>query len=263
VNDAAPVPTIRKKRGKAPTVEQREPPPKNDWRLQKYEVVPIDSIRPRDDNANEGDDDAVAESMDENGKYGAVLVGPDDRIIAGATRWRRWKASGEPECAIIRLSVEEERAVAIMIADNETRRGAKTNENKLADLLPRLASHRGLGLKPPDVTALLERARPRVSYLDAMRSQQEAAALPETTDDPEDEDGGDEHDYTDVSDDYDGGPRDREDEVPRFETARIPLSIVLTNTEARKWTDYKKSVGERRDVDAFRVLLAAATRTDA
>jgi hypothetical protein len=42
----------------------------------------------------------------------------------------------------------------------------------------------------------------------------------------------------------------------------MPLSIVLTNSEHRKWTDYKKSVGERRDVDAFRVLLAAATRTD-
>jgi hypothetical protein len=91
---------------------------------------------------------------------------------------------------------------------------------------------------------------------------------PAESDEPEDEeDSDDEHDRTDVVDDYDGGPR--EDEEPeadaapaRQEVARVPLAIVLTNSEARKWAEYKKSIGARRDVEAFRVLLAAVTRTD-
>jgi hypothetical protein len=259
----------RKKRGKATLPVEKPPPPRNDWRSQRYEVVPIDSVRPREDNPNEGDSPAIAESIDANGFFGAILVGGDGRILVGAHRWAELKASGETECPVIRLSVEDERGIAIMIAENATRDHAKTNENKLADLLARLPAHRGLGIKPPDVTALLERARPTLPYLSLMRQNgAEPEPEPAESDEPEDEeDSDDEHDRTDVVDDYDGGPR--EDEEPeadaapaRQEVARVPLAIVLTNSEARKWAEYKKSIGARRDVEAFRVLLAAVTRTD-
>jgi hypothetical protein len=160
--------------------------------------------------------------------------------------------------------VEDERAIAILIADNETRAGAKRNDNRMADLLARLPSHRGLGIKAPDVAALIERARPKVGYLDLMRANSDAAAADDG--DPEEEsDEGDlpddaEQDLTDF-DDNDGGPREDEP-AGRVETPRIPLSIVLTNSQERQWSEYKKSIGERRDGDAFLVLLAAVTRTD-
>lgn len=258
--EATPAKKERKKRGKAPVAEERHDPPKNDWRSQKYEIVPIDSIREREDNANEGDKAAISESVEANGFYGAILVGPDGRIVVGNHRWAELRAAGETECPVIRLSVEDERAIAILIADNETRAGAKRNDNRMADLLARLPSHRGLGIKPPDVSALIARARPKVSYLDAVRAP---TAEPE----PE-EDGEDEHDRTDFADDFDGGPREEDDPDPesgpalRGEVARLPLTIVLTNSEGRKWAAYKKSIGARRDVDAFRVLLAAVTQTD-
>jgi hypothetical protein len=200
----------RKKRGKAPAVVDKPEAPKNDWRSQKYEIVPIDSVRPREDNANEGDKAAIGESVGANGFYGAILVDSDGRIVVGNHRWAELKAAGETECPVIRLSVEDERAIAIMIADNETRAGAKRNDNRMADLLARLPSHRGLGIKAPDVAALIERARPKVGYLDLMRANSDAAAADDG--DPEEEpDEGDlpddaEQDLTDF-DDNDGGPR--------------------------------------------------------
>lgn len=259
--EATPAKKERKKRGKAPVAEERHDPPKNDWRSQVDEVAPIDSIAPRDDNYNKGDAEAIGESIDANGFYGKVLVQmATRRIIVGAHRWADMKAKGETEIPITLLDVDDDRATAIMIADNETRRNAERNENRLADLLARLPSHRGLGIKPPDVSALIARARPKVSYLDAVRAP---TAEPE----PE-EDGEDEHDRTDFADDFDGGPREEDDPDPesgpalRGEVARLPLTIVLTNSEGRKWAAYKKSIGARRDVDAFRVLLAAVTQTD-
>jgi hypothetical protein len=255
----------RKKRGKAPAVVEKPEAPKNDWRSQKYEIVPIDSIREREDNANEGDKAAISESVEANGFYGAILVGPDGRIVVGNHRWAELRAAGETECPIIRLSVEDERAIAILIADNETRAGAKRNDNRMADLLARLPSHRGLGIKAPDVAALIERARPRVSYLDTMRANSDAAAAEDGGEGEEEPDEGDlpddaEQDLTDF-DDNDGGPREDEP-AGRVETPRIPLSIVLTNSQERRWAEYKKSIGERRDGDAFLVLLAAVTRTN-
>ena len=255
----------RRKRGKAPAVVDKPEAPKNDWRSQKYEIVPIDSVRPREDNANEGDKAAIGESVNANGFYGAILVDAEGRIVVGNHRWAELKAEGSPDCPIIRLSVEDERAIAIMIADNETRAGAKRNDNRMADLLARLPSHRGLGIKAPDVAALIDRARPRVGYLDLMRANSDAAAdggEPEAEDDeegdlPDPDDA--EQDLTDF-DDNDGGPR--EDEPGRVETPRIPLSIVLTNSQERRWADYKKRIGERRDIDAFLVLLAAAMGKD-
>lgn len=262
--EATPAKKERKKRGKAPVAEERHDPPKNDWRSQVDEVAPIDSIAPRDDNYNKGDAEAIGESIDANGFYGKVLVQKSTRrIIVGAHRWADMKAKGETEIPITLLDVDDDRATAIMIADNETRRNAERNENRLADLLARLPSHRGLGIRPPDVSALIARARPKVSYLDAVRAP---TAEPEPEEDGED--GEDEHDRTDFADDFDGGPREEDDPDPesgpalRGEVARLPLTIVLTNSEGRKWAAYKKSIGARRDVDAFRVLLAAVTQTD-
>ena len=255
----------RKKRGKAPAVVDKPEAPKNDWRSQVDEVAAIDSIEPHPENPNKGDRESIGESIDANGFYGKVLVQKSTRrILVGSHRWAEMKAAGETEIPVTLLDVDDDRALAIMVADNETRNGAERNENRLADILARLPSHRGLGIKAPDVAALIERARPKVGYLDLMRANSDAAAADDG--DPEEEpDEGDlpddaEQDLTDFQEN-DGGPRDDEP-AGRAETPRIPLSIVLTNSQERRWSEYKKSIGERRDGDAFLVLLAAATLTD-
>jgi len=257
----------RKKRGKAPAVVEKPEAPKNDWRSQVDEVAAIDSIEPHPENPNKGDRASIGESIDANGFYGKVLVQKATRrILVGSHRWAEMKAAGETEIPVTLLDVDDDRALAIMVADNETRNGAERNENRLADILARLPSHRGIGIKTPDVAALIDRARPRVGYLDLMRANSDAAA-DDGEPEAEDEEEGDlpdpddaEQDLTDYSDDNGGGPR--EDEPGRVETPRIPLSIVLTNSQERRWRDYQKRIGERRDIDAFLVLLAAATLTD-
>jgi hypothetical protein len=279
------VPSTKKRGEKAKTAASDDAPPlpppaKNDWRKQEYTVVPIDSISPRseDEDANRGDKDAIGESIDENGVFGAILVRKADRkIIAGKTRWGQLKARGEDECPVIFLDVEPERADAINIADNRTRDHAKTNERVLADQVARIQVRspdlRGLGIRPPDVSSLLEKALPRVGYLDnLMREDAEDDAEGSDGDGPADE----EHDSTDFDDDgdpegssgSDEGPEEAEAseaDVPEFERQeqpRHPLPIVLTNAQMRRWTEYKKRIGEKKDQAAFLVLLAAAMNED-
>ncbi len=242
------VPSTKKRGKKAKAAASDDAPPlpppaKNDWRKQEYTVVPIDSISPRseDEDANRGDKDAIGESIDENGVFGAILVRKADRkIIAGKTRWGQLKARGEDECPVIFLDVEPERADAINIADNRTRDHAKTNERVLADQVARIQVRspdlRGLGIRPPDVSSLLEKALPRVGYLDNLMRE-------------------------DAEDEADASEAD----VPEFERQeqpRHPLPIVLTNAQMRRWTEYKKRIGEKKDQAAFLVLLAAAMNED-
>lgn len=281
------VPSTKKRGKKAKAAASDDAPPlpppaKNDWRKQEYTVVPIDSISPRseDEDANRGDKDAIGESLDGNGFFGAILVRREDRkIVAGKTRWGEMKARGEDECPVIFLDVEPERADAINIADNRTRDHAKTNERVLADMVARIQVRspdlRGLGIRPPDVSSLLEKALPRVGYLDNLMredAEDEADDAPPDGDDPADE----EHDSTDFDDDgdpegsggSDEGPEEAEAseaDVPEFERQeqpRHPLPIVLTNAQMRRWTEYKKRIGERKDQAAFLVLLAAAMNED-
>lgn len=281
------VPSTKKRGKKAKTGASDDAPPapppaKNDWRSQEYTVVPIDSISPRseDEDANRGDKDAIGESLDGNGFFGAILVRKADRkIVAGKTRWGEMKARGEDECPVIFLDVEPERADAINIADNRTRDHAKTNERVLADMVARIQVRspdlRGLGIRPPDVSSLLEKALPRVGYLDNLMredAEDEADDAPPDSDDPADE----EHDSTDFDDDgdpegsggSDEGPEEAEAseaDVPEFERQeqpRHPLPIVLTNAQMRRWTEYKKRIGEKKDQAAFLVLLAAAMNED-
>lgn len=282
---AAAVPSTKKRGKKRGTANADDAStalpalPKNDWRSQEYAVVPIDSISPRgdDEDANRGDKDAIGESVDANGFFGAIYVRKADRkIIAGKTRWGQLRDRGDSECPVILLDVEPERADAINIADNRTRDHAKTKDNVLADMVARIQVRcpdlKGLGIRPPDVTALLAKALPRVRYLDHLIGEDKAAAADEAEADEDDPDEDEENDATDFEDE-DGDPRDEgpeeaeanEGDIPEFERReqpRHPLPIVLSNAQMRQWASYKKRVGERKDLAAFLVLLAAAMNED-
>ena len=284
---AAAVPSTKKRGKKRETANADDAStalpalPKNDWRSQEYAVVPIDSISPRgdDEDANRGDKDAIGESVDENGFFGAIYVRKADRkIIAGKTRWGQLKDRGDSECPVILLDVEPERADAINIADNRTRDHAKTNERVLADMVARIQVRspdlRGLGIRPPDVSSLLEKALPRVGYLDNLMAEDRDAEAADDIEGDGDESADEEHDSTDFDDDPEGsggsdeGPEEAEAseaDVPEFERQeqpRHPLPIVLTNAQMRRWTEYKKRIGEKKDQAAFLVLLAAAMNED-
>lgn len=98
---------------------------------QEYTMLPVTSLRPHPDNPNIGDRDALANSVDQNGFYGAVLVRehPDEQgafqILGGEHRWRLACERAQAEIpAFVLKDVDDVKAVRILIDDNEvTRRG--------------------------------------------------------------------------------------------------------------------------------------------
>lgn len=230
---------------------RRKPAPKNDPAAQRYELVRAGDLTPHPENPNNGDTEALDESLDENGFYGACVAQVSTRrVLIGNHRWAEFiKDHGEDAAIpVIWADVDDERAMAIMLSDNATRQGAKTDEGLLAGILKRLPTTRGTGYKPPQVEALLKAARPRLDYLDAMRAGDEGDDGPF---DAEDE--GDGADEPGESGDAEaGGSKD----VPRH-----PLPIVLTNGELRRWASIKTKLGASKDKPAFLAALEVLEQT--
>lgn len=90
---------------------------------QEYEMVPIDAIEPHPQNVNQGDVEAIVESIRHNRFYGAVTVQKSsNRIIAGKHRWLAAKKCGLNAVPVIWADVDDEEALRIMLADNRTTR---------------------------------------------------------------------------------------------------------------------------------------------
>lgn len=224
---------------------RRKPSPKNDPAAQRYELVRAGDLTPHPENPNNGDTEALDESLDENGFYGACVVqASSSRILIGNHRWAEFiKDHGEDALIpVVWADVDDERALAIMLSDNATRQGAKTDDGLLAGILKRLPTTRGTGYRPPQVETLLKAARPRLDYLEAMR-----AGGDDGDDGPFDAEDEDEDDGADPSEsDEPGGSKD----VPRH-----PLPIVLTNAELRRWASIKTKLGQAKDKAAFLAAL--------
>ncbi|WP_438028991.1 ParB/RepB/Spo0J family partition protein [Sorangium sp. So ce233] len=237
---------------------RRKPSPKNDPAAQRYEVVPIDSVREHPENPNEGDEEALDESEQENGFYGACVVqASTGLILAGNTRHRIAKRLGHTTIPVIWLDVDDERALKILLADNGTRQGARTQGRMVAEILKSLPTTAGTGYRPPQVEALLKAARPRLDYLEAMRAgggegTSEGADAGEGGEgepfDAEDEGDGDEVDQAEASAAPSGGEPSG---APSKELPRHPLPIVLTNSEQRRWVAIKAKLGQSKDKPAF------------
>jgi hypothetical protein len=117
---------------------------------QEYEVVKIDGdfdvIREHPDNPNRGDEAVIDESIDVNGWYGAVTAQKSTGyIVAGNHRYRVAKAKGMKEIPVIWKDVDDESALRIMLADNQTARRADPDEEKLTALLQSLPDLGGTG----------------------------------------------------------------------------------------------------------------------
>jgi hypothetical protein len=249
-------------------------------------VRDLATLRPHPENPHKGDEEAIGESIEANGGFGAIGVqASTGYILHGNHTYKQLRARGEAEFACIVYDVDDDLARRIMVAHNETQRGGKTDERKMADVLSSLTTTRGLGIRPPEVSRLLEMARPKLSFLEKMRAAETAEDALAMLGPPPREDDGDEEpgsaeddaesdgDQEDYEDEHAAGPlpeseEDDGDDVPEFsepaaaDRPRLPLAIVLSTNELRRWDDYKKRVGERNDKKAFLVLLAAATNTD-
>jgi hypothetical protein len=99
-------------------------------------VVDVEEISQHPDNANNGDVDAIEESIEVNGFFAPILVQRSTgHILVGNHRYLAAYRLGARQVPVIYLDVDAERAKRIMLADNRTARLGHDDEALLADAL--------------------------------------------------------------------------------------------------------------------------------
>jgi hypothetical protein len=133
-------------------------------RKQRYvEDYPVTKLTPHPDNPNEGDVEAIEESIEELGFYGVVLAHESSGyILAGNHRWEAAVNEGAAGVPTILLDCDDETALKILLGDNRIADLRTYNDQKLADLLTEMRGKspsglRGTGYTDGDLTGLLAR----------------------------------------------------------------------------------------------------------
>lgn len=123
--------------------------------------VPLSELSRHPENANQGDVEAIRESIGINGYYQPVIAqASTGYILAGNHRWEAALAMEADEIPTIWLDVDDETAKRIMVADNRTTRLGRDDPSDLLALLDELAdSDQGLagtGYSSADHRMLIE-----------------------------------------------------------------------------------------------------------
>jgi ParB-like chromosome segregation protein Spo0J len=102
-------------------------------------LVPLSSVQQHPDNPNNGDVDALIESIQINGFNTVITV---DRatgyIIAGNHRWQAMHALGATHIPVVFTDMDASGALRYMVADNRTGQLAVMDNHALIDLLGKL-----------------------------------------------------------------------------------------------------------------------------
>ena len=104
---------------------------------QEYDpAIPVTALREHPKNYNLGDTEAIAESLDAHGFYGAVVAQKSTGlIIAGNHRYRIARNKGAPSIPGFWLDCDDDEAERILAHDNLTSKLAKVDEERLIALL--------------------------------------------------------------------------------------------------------------------------------
>lgn len=87
----------------------------------KIERVPISRLSPHPKNSRLHEDQAIDESVKENGFYGVIVAQKSTGfILAGHGRLKALVRSGATEVDVCWLDVDDDRALKILLADNRT-----------------------------------------------------------------------------------------------------------------------------------------------
>lgn len=98
-------------------------------------MVPADTLRPDTRNANNGDIDAIMESVVINGCYRPIYAAPDGTIVAGHHLYAALIQLGAEQVPVITIDGDFETRTRILLGDNEIARLAWTDEALLLDIL--------------------------------------------------------------------------------------------------------------------------------
>lgn len=130
-------------------------------RQEWHPEYPVDALTEHPENPRRGDASVIAESIDANGFYGAVLVqSSTGHVIAGNSRLRAARERGLPTIPALMLDVDDDRARRILLVDNRAPEAGTYDGAALAsvleDLETRSASLAGTGYDRSDLEALLD-----------------------------------------------------------------------------------------------------------
>jgi len=125
-------------------------------------LVPIESVFPHPDNPSNGDEEAIADSIEISGMYRPVWVQKSTRfILGGNTTHAACLDLGSDLIPIVELDVDDEAALRILRGDNQLARLAVIDRGLLTPLLDTLRETElkllGTGYsEPPDLPELPE-----------------------------------------------------------------------------------------------------------
>jgi hypothetical protein len=178
---------------------------------------------------------ALQSSIQQDGWIGALTMAANGEIFDGSARLEVGVAAGFDDVIIVESDGSKpivHKRVDIPTADDPRAKRLGLAANRIAEL--------NLDLDP----ALIEELSQEVD-ISGLWTAAELASVLEQAEKKEDLP-------------FLAGLQDRlVTDTPRpSERARIPLSIVLTNADARRWHAYKESIDERDDTTAFLTLLA-------
>jgi hypothetical protein len=102
-------------------------------------LVPIESVRQFESNANEGDVEAVIQSVNASGFYGAVIAQQGTGVlIAGHTRHAALLSLGATQIPVLWMVTDDVGAERARLGDNQTTRLGRWNEAMLYESLLRV-----------------------------------------------------------------------------------------------------------------------------
>lgn len=146
---------------------------------QQYEIVPIARLKQHPRNPRKGNVDAIAESIEHNGFYGAVVAQRSTGyVLAGNHRLKAAGAKRGATVPVVWVDVDDERALRILLADNRTNDLAGYDDGELVKLLGELPTLDGTGYDQAALDELMARVNPAASGLtdeDAAPAVEEAA----------------------------------------------------------------------------------------
>jgi hypothetical protein len=126
---------------------------------QQYVTVPTETLSQHPDNPRRGDVDAISQSIDAHGFYGALLVQRSTNyVLAGNHRLLAAIERDIPVLPVIYVDVDDEEAKRIVLIDNRVNDLAEYDNDALVELLQELGGDlSGTGYAEDDLAELIRR----------------------------------------------------------------------------------------------------------
>lgn len=123
--------------------------------------LPVEELVPYHENPRRGDVDAIAESLQVNGQYRAIVVnrgthtGRPNEVLAGNHTLQAAKALGWDTITAHLIDVDDTAARKIVLVDNRTNDVSTNDDHQLLELLRQSPDLEGTGYTPEDLDDLV------------------------------------------------------------------------------------------------------------